>query len=94
MRKMIVCKKRTESDAGERLTLIYSVTIDELTNASFDANVESYGAGIAIEERGEEVYIRHITLHNSEISELTSLLASNFVTPTTLLDVVEDWLCR
>jgi len=91
---MIMCKKRAESDNGERLTLIYFVTIDELTNISFDASAESYGVGIAIEERGEEACVRHITLRSSEIFGLTSLLSSNFVTPVTLSDAVEDWLCR
>jgi len=94
MRKIIMCKKETRSDGGEKLTLIYSVSVDELTNAELAAGVESYGAGIAIEESGEEVCIRNITPRSSEIFHLTSLLSSNFVTPSTLSDVVEDWLCR
>jgi hypothetical protein len=91
---MIMCKKRVGSDNGRELTLIYSVTVDELTNTSLNASVESYGVGVTVEESGEEVYVRHITLHSSEIFRITSCLSSNFVTPTTLTDIVEDWLCR
>jgi len=91
---MIMCRKKVRSDGGEKLSLIYSVTIDELTNDSLAAGVESYGVGIAIEESGEEAYVRNITLQSSEIFRLTSLLSSNFATPVTLSDIAEDWLCR
>jgi len=94
MRKMTVCKKRIKTDRGEKLTLIYSVTIDELLPASFDAGLESYGAAIGVKESGEEICIRHITLRSSEILALTSSLSSNSVTPTTLPDIIYDWLCR
>jgi len=92
MREMIVCEKKIRTDGGEELTLVYSVTIDELSGASMV--VESYGAAIAARELGEEVCLRHITHCGDEIFELTSLLAANDVTHTTLEDVVHDWLCR
>ena len=75
------------------MTLIYSVTIDELASASLAAGLESYGASIAVRENGEEACVRHITLRSSEIFSLTSLLSRNSVTPAALCDVVYDWLC-
>jgi len=92
MREMIVCEKKIRTDNGEKLTLIYSVTIDELSDKSMV--VESYGAAIAVQELGEQARVRHITHRDSEIFELTSLLSSNDVTPAILADVVDDWLCR
>jgi len=94
VRKMIVCKKKIRTDHGRKLTLVYSVTIDELAGASLAAGFESYGSSIAVKESGEEVCIRHITLRSSEIFSLTSLLSRNHVMPSTLGDVVDDWLCR
>ena len=92
MREMIMCEKKIRTDNGEKLTLIYSVTIDELYAAS--VVVESYGASIAARELGDVSRVRHITHRGDEIFELASLLSSNDVTPATLADVVDDWLCR
>ena len=92
MRKMIMCEKKIRTDSGEKLTLIYSVTIDEFCDASMV--FESYGAVITVPELAEEACLRHITHRSDEIFELTSLLALYDVTPATLTDVVYDWLCR
>jgi len=94
MRKMVMYEKNIHTDKGKKLTLIYSVTIDELSETSLCVGVESYGAAIDVKENDEELCIRHITLCSSEIFALTSLLFSNSVTPATLPDVVYDWLCR
>jgi hypothetical protein len=89
-----MCKRKIRTTGGERLTLIYSVTIDELSEASLASGLESYGASVAVKESGEEICIRHITLRSAEIFSLTSVLSRNYVTPSTLGDVVYDWLCR
>jgi len=94
MRKITMCKKKLRTDGGEKLTLIYSITVDELSPISSSAGIESYGACISIQESGEELCLRHITLRSCEIFSLTSLLSSNYVTPSTLSDIVYDWLCR
>ena len=94
MRKMVISKRRIRTSGGVRLTLIYSVTIDELSSSSFAAGVESYGAGIYVVELDEEICIRHITLRMREILTFAKLLSRNYVTPSTFSDVVYDWLCR
>ena len=94
MRRMVISKRRIRTCGGVKLTLIYSVIIDELSSSSLAAGLESYGAGISIVELGEEICIRHITLRMHEIITFTKLLSSNCVTPSTLSDVVYDWICR
>ena len=94
MRKMTVCKKKATTDSGQTLTLVYAVTVDELSADTLDTGIESYGVSIAAEEMGEEVCIRHITHSSAEILTFTERISKNFVTPATLADIVHDWLLR
>ena len=94
MRKMFIDQKKIASDIGKSLTLTYSVTIDELSDSSSYTGFESYGLAIGIEENGEELCIRHITLRSCEIMALATTISSNCVTPATLPDVIDDWICR
>lgn len=55
---------------------------------------ESYGVVVTNELTGESARCRHITSNAQEALELLEALARNAVTPTTLTDVVEDWLGR
>lgn len=52
---------------------------------------ECYGVKIAC-SNGEDDSIRGITLSQSKILLLLSVLMEQSVTPTTLHDVVEDWI--
>lgn len=55
---------------------------------------ESYGVVITNEITGESTRYRHVTVNAQEALKLLNALARNAVTPTALMDVVEDWLGR
>ena len=77
-----------EKENGEKLTVSYFLT----DTASEDASTE-YGIGIRIEETGEEEVVERISITKDCAEELLELCFKNGVTPTTLLDVVYDYLC-
>jgi len=54
---------------------------------------ECYGVEVVCSD-GEAVHIPRITLSQSRILMLLSTLMEYLVTPTTLRDVVEDWVAR
>ncbi len=61
------------------------------------SDVESLGQnyGIRIDRGdGESAIIPNITLFQHEIEDLLNILLRNTVTPSTLRDVVEDWILR
>ena len=62
-----------------------------LLSEEYGDRCESYGVEIAL-ENGERERIRGVTLSQRRILLLLTLLMKNAVTPTTLRDVVEDWL--
>ena len=67
--------------AGQR-TLVYYILKEK----------GSYGVGISIEESGEESVVRDVTVSEERALRLSDLLATNYVTPVSLRDVVYDWL--
>jgi hypothetical protein len=93
VRKMEVCRKVSNFRSGEKRTIVYFVTIDDLTDTSSGTQIENYGVGVSVCENGEEVFIRRITFSRAGILSLIELLAANLVTPVTASDVVYDWLC-
>ena len=94
MRNFEMCRRAAKSASGAKMTLIYSITVDELTNPVNGAELEDYGACVRVSESGESACVRHITPVSSKIFALTGLLSENTVTPTTLRDIVCDWLNR
>ena len=58
-----------------------------------DIDMRQYGVGISIPERNDEELVGNITPDREKAMQLIDLVASNFVTPVTLRDVVYDWLC-
>ena len=94
MKKIEICKKVTELGKEGQRTLVYFLTADDAEcEIGRKGEKTDFGVGISIEESGEEVFVRRITPAESEIKRLCDLLASNFVTPIALGDVIYDWLC-
>lgn len=93
MRKTEICRKTAALDDGRELTLIYYMTIDELTDIMTGQEFENYGVCVCLFESGEEETIRSVTFNAKGIQALLDLLSSNLVTPVTVGDVVYDWLC-
>jgi hypothetical protein len=92
MRKTEICRKNTTLEDGRELTLIYYMTIDELTDIMTGQEFENYGVCVCLFESGEEETIRSVTFSARGIQALLDLLSTNLVTPVTVCDVVNDWL--
>ena len=67
----------------------YSLLIDSIQSGSFFC--EDYGILIS-EENGDKSSITGITTNADRIDELMTRLVKHQVSPTTLADVVADWL--
>ena len=70
----------------------YGLLVEDIEVEGF--HCESYGVVITDDLTGEESRCRHVTVNARDAMELLELLVRNDVTPTTLGDVVEDWLGR
>lgn len=83
------CFRNTlEKDDGEKFTILYY-----LTDSEDEASVKEYGMGIRIEDTGEEERIDRISPSKAKVEELIELCFKNEVTPTTLFDIVYDYIC-
>ena len=91
MDKTVICEKILLLGEGERCTLTYYLIADACGEEA--GAPRQYGVGIAIPERSEEEQIGNITPNREKAMRLIDLLASNFVTPVALRDVLYDWLC-
>ena len=89
MERLGICRKITDLGRYGQRTLDYFVTAEGEVDG-----YPSYGVGIAVCENGEETMVRGITTKEDEARSLADILATNYVTPVSLGDVVYDWLCR
>lgn len=74
------------TDRGVALSLSYSVLVDEAQAPT------RYGVRVAELSTGELAEALDVTSKPERAHELIGQLARNTVTPTTLADVVGDWL--
>lgn len=93
MRQMEICRKNTKLHDDEESTIVYYVTIDELVDATTGIVLETYGVGVTICESGEAAIVPNVTFSKTGILALITLLSNNFVTPVSVCEVVDDWLC-
>ncbi|MGN0985551.1 MAG: DUF6514 family protein [Candidatus Enterenecus sp.] len=89
MRELLFKKLTLEDQSGRAHSYDYYVVIDEMDVGPFAC--ESYGLRVA-EEGGESASVPHITCSIARIDELCGKVTAGGVTPTTLRDVVNDWL--
>ena len=75
---------------GERPPFRYSILVDEMDVSGLFC--ESYGVCVAMDDGSERAAIPNLTISVSRIDALMELLMRNKVGPTTLRDVVADWL--
>lgn len=92
MRQMEISRKKICLN-GEEETLVYFITINELSDSASGILLEIYGIGVTICKSGETQIIPNITFSKSEVFALLDLMASNLVTPVAVSDIVNDWLC-
>jgi hypothetical protein len=89
---MEICRNEISLDQVQEI-LVYYVTINDLIDTASGITLESYGVGVTLCESGETSVISNVTFSKTGILELINLLASHLVTPVTVCDVVDDWLC-
>jgi hypothetical protein len=90
---MEICRKNIRLHEAAENTIVYFITIDDLSDAATGIELETYGVGITICESGETEIISNVTFSKTGILSLINLLACHLVTPVTVGDVVSDWLC-
>lgn len=85
MRDISYTSKLTHSEAGKPLALDYYILVNE-------GEPEQYGVKIIERNSGEQALAFDLSTDAHRIYELADKLSRNSVTPTTLMDVVADWL--
>lgn len=89
MKKIRVCEKNLQDERGKTRNFDYYLMVEEVETEGFFC--ENYG--VAVEEsQGDTAQILGITTQKERAEELLSLLSLHKVSPTTLEDVVADWL--
>ena len=90
MRELLIDTRETEDLRGASRKYTYSILVDEMNVGAFSC--ESYGVKITERETGHTAMVSHVTTSIPRIDELVELLIRNQVTPTSLRDVIDDWL--
>lgn len=89
MRELFLRTLELPDQSGAIHSYDYSILIDEMDVGLFSC--ESYGIRVS-ERGGSEASVPHVTCSAARIDELSELVVRNGVTPTTLNDVLADWL--
>lgn len=84
-----IASRTVTDEQGRHRRYHYSVLVDQIESGNFAC--EDYGVQIR-EEGGDCAMVSSITTSAMRIDELMTLLVDNKVGPTTLGDVVADWL--
>jgi hypothetical protein len=96
MRQMEICRMNSklsqDEENAQESTIVYFVTIDDLTDVASGIILESYGVGVTICQSGESAVIPNVTLSKTSILTLVELLSAYLVTPVSVGDIVDDWL--
>ena len=87
--ELSIATRTVTDEQGKPRRFYYSLLIDLIESGSFAC--EDYGVCIR-EENGTRSAIPSITTNAMRIDELMTLLVEQKVSPTTLADVVADWL--
>lgn len=87
--KIEVMTRTMEDESGKLRSFSYYLLVEEIETQGFFC--ENYGVAVQ-EKQGDISQICAITSNRERIETLISLLARNMVSPTTLADVVTDWL--
>lgn len=86
MREIKYREITTNAEDGRPLSLSYLVLVDE------SKQPERYGIKVVEGNSGEAAQALDLTTDTKRIYDLVDKLAKNAVTPTSLTDIVADWL--
>ena len=90
MRELFVDAAVLSDEQGREHRYEYHIVIDEMDVGRFAC--ESYGLRVREQGNGASCTVPNITCSIARIDELCALAVRGGVTPSTLRDVVEDWL--
>ena len=89
MRELFLKTLELSDETGAIRSYDYSILIDEMDVGPYSCE----SCGIRVSERGgAQASAAHVTCSAARIDELSELVVRNGVTPTTLNDVLSDWL--
>ena len=91
MKELLVDSRTIQGEQGAAYLFDYYVLVDQMEVREGFA-CESYGVKIAPSGLGDGCAIPNITTSVSKIDALMENLTKYQVTPTTLPDVVQDWM--
>lgn len=91
MEKNELCRKIIDLGSGERRTLIYSLITE---NGSPLTDEPLYGVSIVLKETDEQSLAVGISTDREKVLHLIDMLATGYVTPMSLQDIVYDYICR
>lgn len=89
MMELPIATRTVEDETGLSRIYHYSLVVDQVESGRFIC--EDYGVSIT-EDSGDCQTIPSITTSALRIDELITLLVENLVSPTSLPDIVADWL--
>lgn len=87
MRELPITKRKTRAEDGRRLTLQYTILVEETLDG-----LEHYGVKITEVETATSASVANLTMNGQKIYDLVKKLADGAVTSTGLMDVLADWL--
>ncbi|MEG0824392.1 MAG: DUF6514 family protein [Oscillospiraceae bacterium] len=90
MRELLVETASEEDELGEAHSYQYYILVDEMEVGRFAC--ESYGVKVSTAAGDQTAAVPHVTVSAGRIDALMQMLIRNAVTPTSLPDVVADWL--
>ena len=85
MQDISYTSKLAHAEDGRPLALDYYVLVNEV-------EPEQYGVKIIEKNSGEQALALDLTTEAQQVYALVDKLSRNSVTPTSLMDVVADWL--
>lgn len=91
MRELYIGRRSAVSEDGSPCSFDYYILVDEMC-VDGEFACESYGVKITALDCDESAALPNITVNISRIDELMDLLLRSTVTPSTLEDVVLDWI--
>lgn len=86
MKKIEMCRKVVDFGRKDQRTLVYYLIKPERETKP----ITTYGIGVKIEETGEESMFIDVSPDHRFVCSLLDRIASGYVTPVTLGDVIYD----
>ena len=86
MWELFAAERSVETETGQAYRISYYILAEEVVAADHVLCVTAGKSGVQSES------MRRITLCLSKVNQLVQMMATYLVTPSTLRDIVEDWI--